>query len=1023
MTNKVNTSPEKEKRKSKLIVRLMLPMMLLVLLQLAAFFSILLVGGEFKYIEQYAYNTLVEKTENRKTYIENELQQRMPFVHEAAEKVNRMIAGILEDEGAFISDLQFNRDLNNRIMESSLDSLVDLLRRSTVNDVYLILDTGDLYAEDGGSDNAKAALYLRDLDAMTDAGYEDLLMEMGPSSISRQYGIILDSGWSLHFSPDSNAAEDYDFYDKTIQIARDNRGLSQEQLGYWSGFSRLSRNVAASMKYTVPLIAQDGTVYGVIGIGLTENSILANIPANDFMSETACYVLGHSRTEDSYEIVTYSGASYTRLIGDMTELPISGMLTENVYDFDLSSGTRLAGSVQNIPLYSLTSPYRGEKWALISVAERASVLSPLTNLIRMLIIAAVFSVAVSLLVVILSSSNVVKPIASAIKTMNSKREYGQVIHFAPSNIEEIDRMTDAITQLQINVQDFSSQVSQMIRIANVGLGTFMYDRTDDTVFVGQSLLRLLRLQMDHAEDVMMSREAFLENIIADETREVVTESLAIVPDEARSDYSREYSIALADGTTVWMRLSLVHNTNKSIGILQDITSAMMEKKRIEYERDYDGTTGLLNRRAYYHCLNDLFHDKSALRTTAIIMLDLDNLKYVNDTYGHDFGDDYIKTAAAALKKFQNYGGIVSRLSGDEFNICLPGFGSKNEIREIITQVRGQLLKSACVLADGTRFKIRASMGVAWYPDDAQTYELLMKYADFAMYTIKHSKKGGLAEFNMSTYTTDSVLLTGVEEMNRIIDERSVRYAFQSIVSAKTGEVCGYEALMRPQSSIFQTQLELLRTAKTGAKLYEIERLTWMKALDDFQAQIDAGHIASDSYIFINSISNCVLEPEDVQNIEAAHAKLLAQVVLEIVGGENSNEEYAVRKMNRMRQWNAQVALDDFGVSYNSEQILSAVQPNIVKIDRSIISGCDKDVSRRAIISSLVKLAQTKRILVLAGGVETEDELRAVISCGVDLLQGYYINRPLFEPEPPAKEVTDLMRKLSAAYDAQPDEII
>ena len=1023
MTNILNTSPEKGKRKPKLIVRLMLPMMLVVLLQIIAFFSILLVGGEFDYIEQFAYNTLVEKTENRKSYIESELQQRMPFVHESAEKINTLVMGILQEEGAFISDLKLDRDLNNRIMEASVDSLVDLLRRSTVNDVYLILETGDLYADDGGSPNAKAGLYLRDLDTMTDAGYEDLLMEIGLSSISRRFGIILDSGWSLHFSPDPDAPQDYDFYYKTIQTAQENRGLLQEQLGYWSGFSKLSRNAAGSMKYTVPLIAPDGTVYGIIGIGLTENSILANIPANDFMSETACYILGHAQAEDTYEIVTHSGTSYNRLIGGAETLKVAEALHENVYDFEETTGLVMAGSVQRISLYNQTSPYRGEQWALISVAERSSVLSPMTNLIRMLIIAAVFSVAVSMLVVVFSSSRVVKPISSAIKTMNSNREYGQVIHFAPANIEEIDRMTDAITQLQINVQDFSSQVSQMIRIANVGLGTFMYDRTDDSVFVGQSMLRLLRLQMDHAEDVMMSRQEFLENIIADETREVLTDSLAIVPDEACSDYSREYSIELADGTTHWMRLSLVHNTNKSIGILQDITSAMMEKKRIEYERDYDATTGLLNRRAYYHRLTDLFHDKNALRVTAIVMLDLDNLKYVNDTYGHDFGDDYIKTAAATLKKFQAYGGIVSRLSGDEFNICLPGFGSKDEIREIIVKVREQLLQSSCLLADGTHFKIRASMGIAWYPDDAQTYELLMKYADFAMYTIKHSKKGGLAEFDLSTYNTDSVLLTGVEEMNRIIDERSVRYAFQSIVSARTGEVCGYEALMRPQSSIFQTQLELLRTAKTGAKLYEIERLTWMKALDDFQAQIDAGHIAPNSYIFINSISNCVLEEEDIRILETEHANLLSHIVLEIVEGENSNEEYAFRKMSRMKKWNAQVALDDFGVSYNSEHILSTIRPNIVKIDRTIISGCDKDISRRTIISSLVKLARTQHILVLAGGVETEDELKAVISCGVDLVQGYYINRPLFEPEPPAKEISDLMRHLAKPVDALPDEMI
>ena len=292
----------------------------------------------------------------------------------------------------------------------------------------------------------------------------------------------------------------------------------------------------------------------------------------------------------------------------------------------------------------------------------------------------------------------------------------------------------------------------------------------------------------------------------------------------------------------------------------------------------------------------------------------------------------------------------------------------------------------------------------------------MKYADFAMYTIKHSKKGEIAEFDISTYTQDSVLLTGVEEVNRIIDERSVRYAFQGIISAKTGKIYGYEALMRPQSSIFQSHLELLRTARTGAKLYELERLTWSKALDDFQAQIDAGNIASDSRVFINSIASCILDTEDMDAIEAAHSGLLSRVVLEMLENENSNEEYLARKMRRMRNWNAQVALDDFGISYNSEAVLATFQPNYIKIDRSIINGCDKDVSRRSIITNLVKLARSRHILVLAGGVETEAELKAVVSCGVDLLQGYYISRPLFEPKPISADVMRMLANLAHPAD-------
>lgn len=1018
MANELNSAPKKEKKKSKLILRLVIPMLLLVLLQLVTFFAILILGGEFSYVRQYSYDTLAEKTENRKNYIQNEFLMKIPFVQESSDKINALISDVIAEQNASIADIKTNRELNRIIMESSVDEMVTLLRRSTANDVYLILDTGSLYSSDGGSENAKAALYLRDLDTTTDAGFGDLLMETGFSSISQSFGIVLDSGWTLHFEPDPNDMSNYDFYYKTIQTAQTNINIGRENLGYWSGFSKLSGKSSAgpSMKYSVPLISEDGTVYGIMGIGMTENTVLSKIPSNDFMSEIACYVLCKGESTEQFEIVTHSGAAFYRLVGNENLLPVSRKLEENIWDFELSGDIDLAGSVKYMNLYNANSPFNSERWALVSVADRSTVLSPLTNLVKMLIISAIVSLIVSIVVLIISSREIVKPITGAIKTMNSKSEFSEVISFQPSGIYELDKMTDAITQLQINVQDYSSQVSQMIRIANVGIGTFMYDRTDDSVFVGQSLLRLLKFKTQQEEDIMMSRQEFIENILSEETRLAITESLDVISDEMQDDYTREYGIVLKDGSVVWMRLTLVQKNNKSIGILQDITGAMMEKKRIEFERDYDGTTGLLNRHAYYNRIEKLFHNTDSLKVTAFIMIDLDNLKYVNDTYGHDFGDDYIKTAANALKKFQPHGGIVSRLSGDEFNICLPGFSSKEEIRQIIDDVRTQMLQSYCLLADGTHFKVRASMGISWYPDDSRSYEMLIKYADFAMYTIKHSTKGEYAEFSKSAYDKDSVLITGVEEMNRIIDECSVQYAFQSIISAKTGEVYGYEALMRPQSAIFQSPLELLRIAKTGAKLYEIEHMTWKKALADFQTQINAGRVSKDHHIFINSISDCVMESADADELENTYHDLIHNVVLEVLESESVNEDYTERKLRRMKKWNAQVALDDFGTGYNSEYALITLKPDMIKIDRSIISGCDKDMSRRTIISSLIKLARTKNILVLAEGVETAEELKTVISCGVDLLQGYYLDRPLFEPQPLAPEVTEMIKNMSGSAD-------
>ena len=1001
--------------------RMLIPIMLVVIFQLVTFIAVLVFGGEFRNIKEYAYNTLIEKTENRCIYIRSEFQEKQLLVQDYAEQIDRVIAEMLEERGASIADLQTDKDLNRDIIESSVTLLSNLLRQSLTNDAYLILDTGDLYADEGNA-NAKAALYLRDVDPNSGSGFSDLLMEIGFTSIVQTYGITRHSGWSMYFTPDPADEENFDFYYKTIETARENSDLLQNSLGYWSGFSKPLSMITPSMKYTLPLIARDGTVYGVLGVGMTESTVLSSIPSYDFLSETACYVLGRKLRDDAFDILCYSGSSYGVLLGRADILQIRDQEEEGIYNFNTVTDVDLAGSVQYMDMYHQNSPYADEAWVLISVADRSSVLRPLTFLRQMLVLSALLSLVVAAAVAILSCTGLIRPISEASKLMKAKQKYNEVIRFRPSNIYEIDEMTDAITQLQINAQGFSSQVSKMISIADVGLGTFMYDRTDDSVFIGQSLIKILKLPFPPDEDIVMSRQEFLNSIVNERARAAIAAGMEIAPDEMPEDYSEVHQLPRPDGSTIWMRLGYTYSSNSVIGIVQDITDALLEKQRIEFERDYDSLTGLLNRHAYYQRLAELFHDKSKLGVTAFVMTDLDHLKYVNDTYGHDFGDDYIKTAASILKQFQQYGGIVSRISGDEFNVCLPGFPSKEEARRVIDQIRAELLQGSCLLADGTHFRIRASIGISWYPDDADTYEQLMKYADFAMYTVKHSTRGEIAEFDMSSYTADSVLLTGVEEMNRIIEEGGVKYAFQSIISARTGEVYGYEALMRVQSKIFQTPLELLRTAKSSAKLYEIERLTWTRALADFQALADAGLIEKDAHIFINSIANTNLEPADEAALLETYPHLFPKVVVEILEGEHASEESTARKLQIVANTGGQFALDDFGTGYNSEYALLTIQPNIVKIDRSIVSGCDRDASRRMLINSLVKLARAKDILVLAEGVETSEEMKTVIACGVDLLQGYHLAYPLFEPRPLAPEIVKTIRRLAQAADAAQESV-
>lgn len=995
--------------------RLFLSTVTLSLLQFGVFLGTLYVGGEFSYIKKYAYDSMSEKTVNRKNYVENTLVNKMPLVYEAGKDINSISESVLKKRNADYDSLSKDKNVSKEILEQSADTVINLLKRGLVNDAFVILDTGDLFSSSGDSDSFPT-VYVRDINvtSSTETSNKNIFLEAGSADIAKQYDVMLDSGWASYIQ--MNDKEKFEFYYKTIEAAEDNPNVSMENLGYWSGFSSISATGRKSMRYTVPLVADDGTVYGVVGIGLMEKTILSYIPGNDLPNDRSCYILGVDYdNDDIYKEVLHSGPIFSRLVDDNTVIGHQNQIEKNIYDFNKNSDVSVdtVGTIENMNLYKHDSPFKNNNWAVISISEKSETLNIYWTLVNLFIIAFGISAAITIVSTVIINSHITTPVTKIIKTLNSSKNSNEIIEFNSTGIKEIDQLTDAIKYLQINVKEQASRVSKIISMSVVGIGVFMYDTENNSVFVSESFISTLNCNKLSKSDITLSYESF-EKLILDIDEKNNTNIYGFFKEVSlsynESVMTEEFQLKTDSGETKWYSFSLRRDSTKILGLVQDITKSVLEMKKVEYERDNDITTGLLNRRAFYQRAEKAFREPEKLQTAAFIMLDLDNLKYVNDTYGHDFGDDYIKAAANVFKEFQYHNGVVARMSGDEFCIFISGYSSKDEIRKVIAKVKEKLRASYCILSDGTHYKIRASGGISWYPDDAVSYDMLIRFADFAMYTIKHSTKGNIAEFDISTYTKDSILLSGIEEMNRIIDTESVRYAFHSIVSVKTGKIYGYEALMRPQSDVFRTPLDFLRIAKTSSKLYEIERLTWKIALRTFNNFIVNGTIRPETKIFVNSISNCIINDKDIKVIETENYNILNNIVLEVLEGEETNDEYVKRKQKLVKKWNAMTALDDFGSGYNSEYALLTLKPNIIKIDRSIVSGCDHDESKSDIISKLVQISASKNILVLAEGVETRDELKKVIECGVDLLQGFYFGKPSFEPQVCSEETTrDILR--------------
>ena len=425
-------------------------------------------------------------------------------------------------------------------------------------------------------------------------------------------------------------------------------------------------------------------------------------------------------------------------------------------------------------------------------------------------------------------------------------------------------------------------------------------------------------------------------------------------------------------------------------------AAVAERSRIEHERDYDALTGLYNRQAFFRVCGELFEKPRMMRCAALMMTDLDNLKTINDTYGHDWGDIYLRKTAHSLQQGVPSGTVVARLSGDEFLLLFYGYETKEAVRKDIRKLEEGFARSSATLPDGKKLCIRMSGGVAWYPDDAADLDSLKRYADFAMYEVKHSTKGEVREFNMEHYRAGIYAMKQRSDFEILIREKQVDYYFQPIFSARDGHVAAYEALMRPRLPALSSPQRVMELASEMGRLYDIEKLTLFRACECYEALETAGKVEPDALVFVNSIASTGLSDEDWASFCAAHKAILPKLVVEITEEEEMDKQALERKRNASGAPTV-FALDDYGSGYSNGSSLLTIAPRYVKVDIAIIRGIDADPDKQQFLKALIEYARPRGVQVLAEGVETMNDLRRVLEMGVDLLQGYGLARPAAEP--------------------------
>ena len=666
------------------------------------------------------------------------------------------------------------------------------------------------------------------------------------------------------------------------------------------------------------------------------------------------------------------------------------------------NGKKYYATLKPLQLYSRNAPFFDEQWVLIGTVEMGQLFSFSGHVIKVLSM----TILLTLLVGILSSLIVSLSLARPVKKLSDEVEEAQKnnstsLRFSDTGIRELDQFAGAITQMNQDMLTISTKFLRIMEMASVELGGFEVRSENESVYVTDNFFSMLGKK--ELSEKSMTGKDFMEFL--DSYNKSCHHTV-------RGDGSRVYSVIHNSGEIRYVRMEIKTEPDRQIGLVEDVTKVTRERMNIEHERDYDTLTGLYNRRAFQRESEKLFREHpEKLKHAAFVMIDMDNLKYTNDNFGHDFGDRYIHEAGRGFAEYVPDGTLCSRISGDEFNLLFYGYDSQDEIRKAISEVKAALDRKYVELPSGRKLHLSISGGISWYPEDSADLKTLKKYADFAMYQVKRSRKGHFREFELDVYNKNAGETQLRKQFLQLMKREDIAYYYQPIVSAVTGKIRALEALMHVEMSMLKSPEDVLCLAKEEKCLHDLERITFFCAAEGYCRLRANGKVRGDELLFVNSIASENMTDEECREFRQRYLDIRSQLVLEITEQELLSKEALERKTSK--GFLGAVALDDYGSGYNSEKSLLALSPKYIKVDMVIIRDIDTDIDKQQIVANIVKYAHQRGMYIVAEGVETAEELKKVLELEVDLLQGYYLSRPAATPgaiNPDALKIIEENRK-------------
>ena len=429
-------------------------------------------------------------------------------------------------------------------------------------------------------------------------------------------------------------------------------------------------------------------------------------------------------------------------------------------------------------------------------------------------------------------------------------------------------------------------------------------------------------------------------------------------------------------------------------VARDITERLAAQRLIHYQAYHDLLTGLPNRALFMDRLGNAISNARRTQQKLVVMfLDLDRFKLVNDTLGHDIGDDLLKKVATRLKHCLRESDTLARLGGDEFIVLLPHIDQITTAHKVAVKIVDAVKEP--ILVGNHEIYVTTSIGIAMYPQDGRNVEDLIKNADTAMYHTKASGKDGFRIYTQELSENQQQQLSIEQEIRRGLREGQFVVHYQPQLHAMSNMVTGVEALLRwqhPQRGLL-TPAWFLPVAEESSLMLELGEFVLATTLDDMQRMWKRG-ITLEKLAINCSVRQ--IEQKDFVDKLILQLKLRnfpgTALEIEITESTLMNEiESTITKLRQLAKYGISVAIDDFGTGYSSLSLLQKLPINRLKIDRSFIQDLEVD-SERFIIEAIAHMARGLKLEMVAEGVEEEYQLKYLKNLQCQVMQGFLIGQ-------------------------------